>query len=131
MWMLRMPRAEVYMGGMSKGINCLQLRFSEFVTVITFCRLALGDGMLNLGSYNQKSTASSSRSTTHQSAAEAELGEELRRMKELVQQLLQSNQQMQHEYETMQYTMMQAIISTSAICQILIIVETEDLVINE
>jgi hypothetical protein len=118
-------------GGMSKGINCLQLRFSEFVTVITFCRLALGDGMLNLGSYNQKSTASSSRSTTHQSTAEAELGEELRRMKELVQQLQQSNQQMQHEYETMQYTMMQVIISTSAICQILIIVETEDLVINE
>jgi hypothetical protein len=93
MWMLRMPRVEVYrMGDMSKGIICLRLRFSEFVTVYTFCRLVLGDGTMNLESYSQKSTANSSCSTTHQSVTEAELDEELRQTKELVQQLLQSNQ---------------------------------------
>jgi hypothetical protein len=52
-------------------------------------------------------------------------------MKEPVQQLLQSNQQMQHGYEAMQYTIMQVIISTSAICQIPIFIKTEDLMINE
>jgi hypothetical protein len=57
--MLHMPWVEVYrMGGMSKGINYLQLRFSEFITVYSFCKLALGDGMVNLESYSQKSTAS-------------------------------------------------------------------------
>jgi hypothetical protein len=68
---------------------------------------------------------------THQSFSKTELGEELRQMKELVQQLLQSNQQMQHGYEAMQYTIMQVIISTSAICQISIFIKTEDLMINE
>jgi hypothetical protein len=38
---------------------------------------------------------------------------------------------MQHEYQAMQYTMMQVIISTSAICQIPKFVETEELIINE
>jgi hypothetical protein len=72
-----MPQAEVYhRRGMSKGINCLRLRFSEFVTVY-----ALGDGMMNLESYSRKSTARSSRSMTHQSTAKAELGEELRQTK--------------------------------------------------
>jgi hypothetical protein len=75
--MLRMPRAEVYrMGGMSKGINYLQLRFTEFITVYAFCRLAFGDGNVNLDSYSRKSTASSSCNMTHQST-EAELGKEL------------------------------------------------------
>jgi hypothetical protein len=129
--MFRMLQAEVYlMGGMSKGVNCLRLRFKEFVTVYAFCRLALGGGTTNLESYSQKSTACSSRCTTHQSTVKAELGEELRQMKELVQHILQSNQQMQHGYEAMKYTKMQVIISTS-ICQIPIIVETEDFVINE
>jgi hypothetical protein len=91
----------------------------------------LGDGTTNLESYSWKSTASSSHNTTHQSATEVELGEELRQTKELVQQLLQSNQQMHHRYQAMQYTMMQVIISTSAICQIPIFIETEDLMINE
>jgi hypothetical protein len=51
--MLRMLRAEVYrMGGMSKGIDCLRLRFSEFIIVYTFCRLALGYGVVNLESYS-------------------------------------------------------------------------------
>jgi effector-binding domain-containing protein len=68
---------------------------------------------------------------THQSFSKTELGEELRQMKEPVQQLLQSNQQMQHGYEAMQYTIMQVIISTSAICQISIFIKTEDLMINE
>jgi hypothetical protein len=78
MWMLHMSRVEVYrMGGMSKGINYLQLRFSEFVKVYTFCGLSFGDGTANLESYNRKSTASSSRNTTHQSAVGAKLGEEL------------------------------------------------------
>jgi arginine decarboxylase-like protein len=54
----------------------------------------------------------------------------VRQMKELVQHLLQSNQQMQHGYEAMKYMKMQVIISTS-ICQIPIIIKTEDLVINE
>jgi hypothetical protein len=88
------------------SINYLRLRFSEFVTVYTFCRLALGDGTMNLESYSRKSTASSSHITTHQSAAKVELDEELRQTKELVQQLLQSNQQMQNRYKTLQYTMM-------------------------
>jgi hypothetical protein len=48
-----------------------------------------------------------------------------------VQQLLQNNQQMQHEYETMKYTMMHVIISTFTVCQILIFVKTEDLMINK
>jgi hypothetical protein len=130
--MLYMPWAEVCrMGGMSIGINCLQLRFSEFMTVYAFCRLALDDGTTNLESYSQKSTLSSSWSMTHQSFSKTELGEELRQMKEPVQQLLQSNQQMQHGYEAMQYTIMQVIISTSAICQISIFIKTEDLMINE
>jgi hypothetical protein len=129
--MLRMPQAEVYrMGGMSKGVNCLRLRFSKFATVYAFCRHALGDGTMNLESYSRKSTAYSSRCTTHQSAMKAELGEVLRQMKEVVQHLLQGNQQMQHGYEAMKYTKMQVIISTS-ICQIPIIIKTEDLVINE
>jgi hypothetical protein len=55
------------MGGISKGINCLQLRFSEFITVYAFCRLALGDGVANIESYSRKSTTSSPRSATHQS----------------------------------------------------------------
>jgi hypothetical protein len=50
-----------------------------------FYRLALGDGTTNLESYSWKSTASSSHNTTHQSATEVELGEELRQTKELVQ----------------------------------------------
>jgi hypothetical protein len=66
------------MGGMSKGINCLRLRFCEFVTVYTFCRLALGDETMNFESYSRKSTASSLCNTTCQSTVEAELGEELR-----------------------------------------------------
>jgi hypothetical protein len=66
------------MGGISKGINCLWLRFSEFIIVYAFCKLSLGGGTTNLESYSWRSTASSSCSTTHQSAAEAELGEELR-----------------------------------------------------
>jgi hypothetical protein len=130
--MLRMLWVEVYrMGGMPKDINCLRLRFSEFITFYAFCRLVLGDETTNLESYSRKFTINSSRITTRQSATEAKLCEELRQMKELVQQLLQSNQQMQHGYEGMQYTMMQVIISTSTICQIPIIIETEDLVINE
>jgi hypothetical protein len=48
-----------------------------------------------------------------------------------VQHLLQNNQQMQHGYHGMQYMMMQVIILTSVICQILIFIETEDLMINE
>jgi hypothetical protein len=87
--------------------------------------------MANPKNYSQKSTVSSSRSTTRQSIAEAELGEELRHMKELVQQLVQSNQQMQHGYHAMQYMMIQVIISTSAICRIPIFIKTEDLMIHE
>jgi hypothetical protein len=84
---------EVYrMGGMSKDINCLQLRFSEFITFYAFCRLVLGERTTNLESYSRKFTISSSRITTRQSATEAKLCEELRQTKELVQQLLQSNQ---------------------------------------
>jgi hypothetical protein len=52
----------------------------------------LDDGTLNLESYSQQSTTNSLRSMTHQNATEAKLGEELRQVKELVQQLLQSNQ---------------------------------------
>jgi hypothetical protein len=111
------------MGGMSKDINCLRLRFSEFVTVYAFYRLALRNGTTNLESYSQKSTAISSCSMTHQSSVEAELGEELRQTKELAQHLLQSNQQMQHGYESMQYKITQVIISTSSVCQIPIFVE--------
>jgi hypothetical protein len=38
-----MLQAEVYrMGGMSEGINCLQLRFSEFITVYTFLQTCFG-----------------------------------------------------------------------------------------
>jgi hypothetical protein len=40
------------MGGMSKSIDCPRLRFSEFVTVYAFYRLALGDGVANLKSYS-------------------------------------------------------------------------------
>jgi hypothetical protein len=86
------------MRGMLKRINYLRLRFSEFISVYAFCRLDLGDRTSNLESYSQKSTSSSSRSMTHQSIIEAEMGKELRHTKELVQQLLQSNQQMQHGY---------------------------------
>jgi hypothetical protein len=51
--MLRMPQTVVYrMGGMSKGIGCIWLRFSEFITIYAFCRLALGDGVANLESYS-------------------------------------------------------------------------------
>jgi hypothetical protein len=64
-------------------------------------------------------------------SVEAELGEELRQTKDLVQQLLQSNQKMQQEYQAMQYMMTKLIISTSAICQRLIFIETEELIINE
>jgi hypothetical protein len=101
MWMLHMPLVEIYrMGDMSKGIDCPRLRFSELVIVYAFCRLALGDRMVNLKSYSLKSTTSSSHSVTHQST-EVELGEELRQTKDLVQQLLQSNQQMQQGYQAM------------------------------
>jgi hypothetical protein len=62
---------------MLKGINCFQLRFRKFITVYTFCRLALGDGTLTPESYSQKSTTSNSRIMTRQSATEVELGEEL------------------------------------------------------
>jgi hypothetical protein len=126
-----MSQAELYyMEGISKGINCLRLRFSKFITIYTFCRLALGDGTTNLESWSWKPTASSSHNTSHQRAAKAEL-EELQQMKELVQQLLQSNEQMWHMYEAMLYMMRQVIISTSTICQIPVVIETEDLVINE
>jgi hypothetical protein len=55
-WMLRMPWAEVYiMGGMLKGIDCLQLRFSEFVTIYAFCILSLDDGVAILESYRLRS----------------------------------------------------------------------------
>jgi hypothetical protein len=64
------------MRGMPKGINCLQLRFSESVIAYAFCRLALGDGTTNLESHSRKSTASSSCSATCQSA-KGQLGEEL------------------------------------------------------
>jgi hypothetical protein len=87
--------------------------------------------MTNLESYSGNSTASSSHNTTRQSIVEVELGEELWQTKELVQHLLQNNQQMQHGYHGMQYMMMQVIILTSVICQILIFIETEDLMINE
>jgi hypothetical protein len=84
--MLRTPWAEIYrMGGMTKGINCLRLRFSDFVTIYAFYILALGGITLNLETYSRKSTANSSCSMIHQSAIEAELGEELRQTKELVQ----------------------------------------------
>jgi hypothetical protein len=60
-----MPWAEVYiMGGMLKGIDCLQLRFSEFVTIYAFCILSLDDGVAILESYRQKSTAGYSHSVT-------------------------------------------------------------------
>jgi hypothetical protein len=73
-----MPQAEVYhMGGMSKGINCLRLRFSEFIIVYAFCILALGDRTPNLDSYNRKSTASSSHNRVTQQSDEAELSEKL------------------------------------------------------
>jgi hypothetical protein len=90
-----MSWVEVYhIGGLSKGMNYLQLRFSEFITIYAFCRLALGDGVANFESCSRKSTTNSSHSVTRQ-GADAELGEELRQTKDLVQQLLQSNQQMQ------------------------------------
>jgi hypothetical protein len=40
------------MGGMSKGMDWLQLRFTEFITVYAFCIVALGDGVVNLESYS-------------------------------------------------------------------------------
>jgi hypothetical protein len=130
--MLCMPQMQVYlMGGMSKGINCLRLRFTEFVIVYAFCILALGDGMVNLDSYSRKSTASSSRSRMTRQSSKDELGEELCQTKELVQQLLQNNQRMQHMYGVMQYTIMQVIISTSIIFHIPIFAEIEELMINE
>jgi hypothetical protein len=125
-----LPAVVYRMGGMSKGIDYLWLRFSEFVTFYTFCRLALNEGVANLESYSWKSIVSSSHCMTRQSV-EAELGEELRQTKDLVQQLLQSNQKMQQEYQAMQYMMTKLIISTSAICQRLIFIETEELIINE
>jgi hypothetical protein len=77
--------AEVYlMGGMSKGIDCLWLSFSEFITVYAFCTLTLGDGVANVESYSQKSTANSSCSVTCQSV-KAQLGEELWQTKDLMQ----------------------------------------------
>jgi hypothetical protein len=80
-----MLRAEVYnMRGMSKGIDYLLLRFSEFITLYAFCRLAFGDGVANLESYSQKSIANSSQRVTRESV-ESQLGEELRQTKDLVQ----------------------------------------------
>jgi hypothetical protein len=87
--------------------------------------------MVNLDSYSRKSTASSSRSRMTRQSSKDELGEELRQTKELVQQLLQNNQHMQHMYEVMQYTIMQVIISTSIIFHIPIFAEIEELMINE
>jgi hypothetical protein len=66
------------MRGMSKGINCLRLRFSEFIIVYAFSRLSVGDRTMNLEIYSQKSIASSSRSTTQESTAEPKLGDKLR-----------------------------------------------------
>jgi hypothetical protein len=64
------------MRDMSKGINSLRLRFSEFVTFYIFCRSSLNDGMANLESYSCKFTAISSHSVTRQST-EAKLNKEL------------------------------------------------------
>jgi hypothetical protein len=100
----------------------------QFIIVYAFSRLALGDGVTNFGSYSWKSTATSSSSVTHQSV-EAQLGKELRQTKDLVQQLLQNNQQMQQGYQAMQYTMMQVIILRFTICQIPIFVRSEELII--
>jgi hypothetical protein len=118
------------MRGMSKGIDCLWLRFSEFITLYAFCRLALADGVANLKSYSWKSTASSSHSATRQSV-EAQLDEEMQQTKDFVQQLLQSNKQIQQGYQAIQYTMMQVIISTFTICQISIVSKTDELMINK
>jgi hypothetical protein len=77
------------------------------LTLYAFCRIALGDGVSDVSSYSRKCNVTSS--SVRSQSSEAQMGEELRQTKELVQQLLQSN-------HAMQYTMMQVIISTSIVC---------------
>jgi hypothetical protein len=79
----------------------------QVLTFYTFCRLALGDGVSDISSYSLKSNVTSS--NTGSQSSQAQMCEELRQTKELVQQLLQSN-------HAMQYTMMQVIISTCVVC---------------
>jgi hypothetical protein len=78
------------------------------LTLYAFCRLALGDGVSDVSSHSQKSNVTSSSAGSQSS--QAQMGEELRQIKELVQQLLQSS-------HAMQYTMMQVLISTSVVCK--------------
>jgi hypothetical protein len=79
----------------------------QVLTLYAFCRLALGDGVSDVSSYSRKFNVTSSSAGSQSS--QAQMGEELRQTKELVQQLLQSNHVMQH-------MMMQVIISTSVVC---------------
>jgi hypothetical protein len=79
----------------------------QVLTLYAFCRLALGNGVSDVSSYSQKSNVTFSSAGSQSS--QAQMGEELRQTKELVQQLLQSN-------HAMQYTMMQVIILTSVVC---------------
>jgi hypothetical protein len=79
----------------------------QVLTLYAFCRLAFGDGVLDVSSYSRKSNVTSSSAGSQSS--QAQMGEEMRQTKELVHQLLQSN-------HAMQYTMMQVIISTSVVC---------------
>jgi hypothetical protein len=78
----------------------------QVLTLYTFCRLALGDGVSDISSYSEKPNVTSS---VGSQIFQAQMGKELRHTKELVQQLLQSN-------HAMQYMMMQVIISTSVVC---------------
>jgi hypothetical protein len=79
----------------------------QVLTLYTFYRLALRDGVSDVSSYSQKSNVTSS--SVGSQSSQAQMGEELRQTEELVQQLLQSN-------HAMQYMMIQVIISTSVVC---------------
>ena len=75
------------------------------------CRLALGDGSVDRGSFGRRPTSSTSSSSRSRQSREAKTSEKLRRAEEQIATLVQSQQQMQ-------YTMMMVIILTSAISPI-------------
>jgi hypothetical protein len=75
----------------------------QVLTLYVFCRLALGDGVLDVSSYSRNYNVTSY--CAGPESSQAEMAEELRQTKELRQQLLQRN-------HVVEYTMMQVIIST-------------------
>jgi hypothetical protein len=79
----------------------------QVLTLYAFSRLSLGDGVSGVLSYSRKSNVTSCSAGSQSS--QAQMGEELRQAKDLVQQLLKNN-------HVVQYTMMQVIISTSVVC---------------